>query len=234
MHRRPITKNRPGFERLEDKQLLSAGTLASHSAGVHIAEARPLAVDSQKPHDQKPTKFLAFRVTNTAYPTSYPLVPPFQQVLVQSNQPVPGQVYNVLQIALKNGTSQTFNASSDFKVKLTTQRQYISILTGTQEWKPKQVIIFYVLTKQYYPLPEVSGGFEFDLGGANSTLVPGPSAIFLRIKYNPARFANTLNWIVAYGPGNEGGAGSNYGLPNTSINEFVAASTSRNDFGGRY
>jgi hypothetical protein len=219
---------------LEDKQVPSAGALAGHAAGAHVAHAHALAVDSHKLHDEKPTKFLAFRVTNTAFPTAYPLVPPFQQVLVQSNKPVPGQVYNVLQISLKNGTSRTFDASSGFKVKLTTQARYIPILTGTQEWKPKQVFVFYVLTKRYYPLPEVSGGFEFDLGGGHSTLVPGPSAIFLRVKYDPAKFANTLNWIVAYGPGNQGGAGSKYGLPNTSINEFVAANTNRNDFGGHF
>ena len=183
---------------------------------------------------QKPTKFLAFRVTNTPYQTAYPLDPPFQQVLVESTKPVPGQVYNVLQIAVKNGTSQTFNASNDFKVRLTTQQQSVPILTGTEEWKPKQVIVFYVLTKKYYPLPEVSGGFQFDLGGASSTLVPGPSGIFLRLKYDPTTFAKTLNWIVAYGQGNQGGMGSKYGLPNTSINEIVAASTNRNDFGGHF
>jgi hypothetical protein len=173
-------------------------------------------------------------VTNTPFQTPYPLIPPFQQVLVQTTQPVPGQVYNVLQIALKNGTSQTFDASSGFKVRLTTQTKSVPILTGTEQWKPKQVIVFYVLTKKYYPLPEVSGGFEFDLGGASSTLVPGPSGIFLRLKYNPATFAKTLNWIVAYGQGNQGGVGSTFGLPNTSINEFVAASTDRIDFGGRF
>ena len=121
-------------------------------------------------------------------------------------------------------------------VRLTTQSKSVPILMGTEQWKPKQVIVFYVLTKKYYPLPEVSGGFQFDLGGMPraSTLVPGPSGIFLRVKYNPATFTKTLNWIVAYGQGNQGGVGSQYGLPNTSINEFVAASTHRNDFGGRF
>ena len=73
--------------------------------------------------------------------------------------------------------------------------------------------MFYVLTKKYYPVPEVSGGFQFDLGGATSTLVPGPSGIFLRVKYDPATFAKTLNWIVAYGPGNQGGAARNTDCP---------------------
>jgi hypothetical protein len=232
---------RPEVECLEGKQLLSSGATAAHAAVDTKAEGRALALsphmpDSQKPvkDSQKPTKFLAFRVTNTPFQTPYPLIPPFQQVLVQTTQPVPGQVYNVLQIALKNGTSQTFNAGSGFKVRLTTQTKSVPILTGTEQWKPKQVIVFYVLTKKYYPLPEVSGGFEFDLGGASSTLVPGPSGIFLRLKYNPASFAKTLNWIVAFGQGNQGGVGSQLGLPNTSINQFVAASTHRIDFGGRF
>jgi hypothetical protein len=90
------------------------------------------------------------------------------------------------------------------------------------------------LTKKYYPLPEVSGGFIFDLGGASSTLLPGPSGIFLRLKYDPTTFDRTLDWIVAYGPGNEGGKGAQYGLPDTAIGEFVAASTKRNDFGGYF
>jgi hypothetical protein len=181
-----------------------------------------------------PKHFLAFRVTNTPWQTPYPLIPPFQQVLVQTTQPVPGQTYNVLQIALKNGTSQTFNAQSGFRVRLTTQKQSVPILTGNEVWKPNQVIVFYVLTKKYYPLPEVAGGFEFNLGGLSSTLVPGPSAIFLRLKYNPATFARTLNWIVAYGQGNQNGIGSKFGLPNTATNEFVAARTNRLDFGGRF
>jgi hypothetical protein len=225
---------RPEVECLEGKQLLSSSAMAVHSAVHTDVHERAMALDAHKPDAQKPTKFLAFRVTNTPYQTPYSLVPPFQQVLVQTTQPVPGQVYNVLQIALKNGTSQTFDASSGFKVRLTTQTKSVPILTGTEQWKPKQVMVFYVLTKKYYPLPEVSGGFEFDLGGASSTLVPGPSAIFLRIKYNPATFAKTLNSIVAYGPGNQGGVGAKFGLPNTSINEFVAASTDRNDFGGHF
>ena len=232
MHRRPITKFHPVLEQFEEKQLLSAGALASHPREAR-AETRALAVETEKQQSQLPTKFLAFRVTNTSSQTPYELIPPFQQVLVQSEQPVAGQVYNVLQIAVKNGTAQTFSASNDFQVKLTGGKSF-PILTGSEQWKPKQIIVFYVLTKKYYPVSTVSGGFIFDLGGASSTLVPGPSGIFLRLKYNPATFARTLNWIVAYGPGNESGVGAKYGLPNTSINEIVAAATDRNDFGGRF
>jgi hypothetical protein len=181
--------------------------------------------------------YLAFRVTNTPFQTPYKLVPPFQQVLVQSRQPVPGQTYNVLDVVVKNGTSQTFTASDNFTVRMTNQPRSFGgfpILTGTEQWKPNQILVFYVLTKKYYPVSSVAGGFQLDTGGRSSTLVPGPSGIFLRLKYEPATFARTLNWIVAFGPGNQGGQGAQLGLPNTSINQIVDARTQRHDFAGHF
>ena len=158
-----------------------------------------------------PTQFLAFRITNTAdHPVD--LTPPFQQVLVQHTQPVPGQVYNVLFVAVKNGTAQTFTASNGFTVRLpgyTGSRRVVDdafpVLTGNEVWKPNQWIVFYALSKKYYPLsPQVAAGFQLDAGGRSSTMVPGPSGIFLRLTYDPATFARTLDWIVAYGPGERG------------------------------
>jgi hypothetical protein len=145
-------------------------------------------------------------------------------------------VYNVNDVAVKNGTSQTFNTSNGFTVRMTNQPRSsaVPILTADEQWKPGQVIVLYVLTKKYYPVSFVAGGFQLDLGGRSSTLVPGPSAIFLRVKYDPATFARTLDWIVAYGHGNEGGLGSKYGLPNTAINEIVDARTRRSDFAGHF
>ncbi len=177
--------------------------------------------------------FLAFRVTNTPFQTPYKLIPPFQQVLVQGRKPVPGQVYNVTDVTVKNGTSLTFNASSGFTVRMTNQPRSFGgfpILTGDQEWKPGQILVFYVLTKKYYPVSFVGGGFQFNLGGRSSTAIPGPAGIFLRLKYDPATFARTLNWIVAFGPGNLGGTGAQLGLPNTSINQLTDARTQRAGF----
>ena len=112
---------------------------------------------------------------------------------------------------------------------------FLMYLTGNQQWKPGQRIVFYVLTKRYYPLPsEQHSGFEFDLGGARSVAIPGPSAIALRIKYEPATFSRTLDSIITFGQGNQGGVGAKYGLPNTQINEFLFAATNRNDFGGYF
>jgi len=247
----------PGLERFEEKQLPSAGLLttpvANLSAGSHAthhqaptmsgsanaaaASARhDRALLASAPRTGKPSGknvFLAFRVTNTPYQLPYKLVPPFQQVLVQSLQPVPGQVYNVLYIALKNGTKRTFDASSGFLARVPNGKPF-PILTGNDQWRPGQVIVLYVLTKRYYPMSFVAGGFQLELGGASSTLVPGPSGIFLRLKYNPATFARTLDWIVAYGQGNQLGQGAKFGLPNTAINSFVSARTHRIDFGGRF
>ena len=148
---------------------------------------------------------------------------------------MPGQVYNVLSITMRNGTAQTFNASSGFSVKLSGQTTFTPILTGNETWAPGQEFIFYVLTKKYYPLPnQVTSGFEFYLSGAKSVAIPGPSGIFLRVTYNPATFARTLDSIVAFGPGAEGGSGIKFGLPDTSLYEFVSAKTRRSDFGGYF
>ncbi len=205
------------------KQLLSASASAAHALDVKsVAAASALhagsssdasAVDSDKPVElgqpdrprtgphlpTKPTAFIGYRITN---PTKHPvsLHPPFQQVMVQSIPPVPGQVYNLLSIAVKNGTSQTFTASNNFVVRLPGGKTF-PVLTGSEVWKPRTWIVFYAFTKEYYPLRQIPGGFEFDFGGRITTLVPGPSAIFLRLKYNPATFVRTLNWIIAYGQG---------------------------------
>jgi hypothetical protein len=255
-------KFRPRVEQCDAKQLLNAGSLATHLANpkhgsralaLHSADttvAREAARDIPTSHagplvregHRRPAPvgsfgYLAFRVTNTPFQTPYELIPPFQQVLVQGRQPVPGQVYNVTDVTVKNGTSVTFNANSGLTVRMTNQPRSFGgfpILSGDEQWKPGQVLVFYVLTKKYYPVSFVSGGFQFDLGGRSSTAVPGPSGIFLRLKYDPATFARTLNWIVAFGQGNQTGKGAQFGLPNTSINELTDARTQRPDFAGHF
>ena len=135
----------------------------------------------------------------------------------------------MLELSVRNETRQTFTASSGLSVRLATSGSAIPrsfpILTGDQEWKPQEFITFYVLTKKYYPVsPEVSGGFTFNFD-PGVVAIPGPSGIALRIKYDPATFARTLDWLVAYGPGAEGGQGAKLGLPDTAIWQFVAAKT---------
>jgi hypothetical protein len=193
--------------------------------------------DRRQPDPAKSPGFLIFRVTNTSAQIPYELIPPFQQVLVQGTQPVPGQVYNVGYVTVKNGTAQTFTAQNHFAVRMTNQPRSFAgfaILTGDQLWKPGQILVFYVLTKRYYPVSFVSGGFQFNTGGKSSTAIPGPAGIFLRLKYNPATFARALDWIVAFGPGNESGKGARFRLPNTAINQLVSAKTRRPDFAGHF
>ena len=157
---------------------------------------------------RSPTQFLAYRITNPTYRLVH-LVPPFQQVLVQKVQPVPGQVYNVLFVAVQNKTAQTFTAANDFRVRLPgftgTHRvvdNAFPVLTGNQVWKPKTWIVFYALSKKYYPLsPQVAAGFQLNAGGRSSTLVPGPSGIFLRLTYDPATFARTARLDRGLWPG---------------------------------
>lgn len=239
MRRRPITAFRPDLERFEAKQLLSAGIAAAHAAAASGTDGAAAEVSGRR--SLSPTGFLAYRLTNPTYRLVH-LVPPFQHVLVQKVQPVPGRVYNVLFVAVQNGTGQTFTAANGFTVRLPgftgTHRvagNAFPVLTGNQVWKPKTWIVFYVLSKKYYPLsPQVAAGFQLQAGGRSSTIVPGPSGIFLRLTYNPATFARTLDWIVAYGQGAQQGAGSALGLPDTDINVLVSARTERSDFAGHF
>lgn len=247
---------RPHLERLEEKRPLSAG--ASTVAIAKAAAAKP-AVAVSKATTPEPAKapasdagqssptvsastvekkpnygFLAYRITNPD-PYNGKLVPPFGQVFVQTAQPVPGQTYNVLQVAVRNGTAQTFNASSAFYVRFPGDPTTFPILTGNETWVPGQDYIFYVLTKKYYPLPNVvHSGFDFSLDGARSVGIPGPSGIYLRVKYDPATFPSLLDWIVQFGPGAQGGKGIKFGLPDTAIYEFVSSKTNRLDFSGYF
>jgi hypothetical protein len=257
---RPVVKFQPGLESLEAKQLMSTGLAPVESSqGTtpsvvetgnvhHAARLHASAAGSNKSYenkyrkialthgaDPKPTHgYLVFRVTNPNIYNNH-FNPPFQQVMVQSKKPIPGQTYNILFFSLRNGTAQTFDANSGFMVKMSKQTKATPILTGDMTWKPGETFVFYVLTKKYYPIDnQVTGGFIFDLGGARSLAIPGPSGIFQRIQYNPNTFSQMLGSIVVNGPGNQGGQGIKFGMPNTSITEFVNAKTNRNDFGGYF
>jgi hypothetical protein len=234
---RATVKFRPAIELCESKLLLSAASTAAPAA-IAVHHTSPSLHDqSRQARTGRPAGFLLFRVTNTPHQTPYNLIPPFQQVLVQKAQPVHGETYNVAFVTVKNGTAQTFTASNNFTVRMTNQPRSFAgfpILTGDQQWKPGQILVFYVLTKKYYPVSFVSGGFQFNTGGRSSTAIPGPAGIFLRLPYNANNFERTLNWIVAFGPGNESGQGAKLGLPNTAINELVSGKTQRHDFAGHF
>jgi hypothetical protein len=192
---------------------------------------RPVSSLAMKPN----FGFLVYRITNPN-PFNDRITTPVNHVIVQARQPVPGQVYNVLYVVVRNGTARAFDASDEFRVRFPGQRASFPILTGNEQWRPGEWIVFYVLTKKYYPVPNVvSSGYEFNLGRARSVAIPGPSGIFLRLKYNPATIDRTLDWIVTRSPGVPGGPrGIRLGLPNTAMYEFLSARTDRPDFGGYF
>lgn len=232
MSDRPSARYLPGVERLEPKQLPSG--LTPHAAARQRAAAETLAT-ANPAVDSKPTVgYLVYRITNpNRFNTN--VKPPFHHVFVQTEQPVAGQQYNILSILVRNGTARTFTAADDIQVKLSQQNYDTPALTGDQQWKPGQWIVFYVLTKKYYPVPsQVKSGFVFNFEGARSVAVPGPSGVFQRITYDPAKFATMLDRITAFGPGSQGGAGYKYGLPVTNVYEFVSSRTNRMDFGGYF
>ncbi len=250
MPERPFHQFRPALERLEAKQPLSAGGAsapgasleagsdhatapAKHAIKAETAVVPPVAtnVGVVKPD----YGYLVYRVSNPFQGPRNTLGLPLGQVLVQTKLPVAGQTYNILQVAVKNGTTRTFDATSSLYVQFPGDPQTFKILTGSQTWSPGQDYVFYVLSKQYYPLPsQVHSGFDFILDGARSVAIPGPSGIFLRVKYNPATFATTLDNIVQYGKGAQGGRGIPFGLPDTAIYEFVSSTVPRKDFSGYF
>lgn len=188
----PRREFRPLVEWLERKQPLSAG-LATAPAVVSSTAANPT-----------PIKGVTIdRVTNVRGGDGT-LSTPILNILVQTRQPIPGQVYNVLYLNVYNGTKQTFTASDGLTVRTSSSPPGTTfpILTGDEVWKPGQRIVFYVLSKRYYPLtPTQSAGFQFNFVEPRVTGIPGPSGIFLGVKYNPATINNVIDYIVSHGPG---------------------------------
>src|SRR5262249_28405268 len=137
VHRRH--EHRPGVERMEARLPPSAVPSAALLGGA-IASKRTSALQVA---DSPPTADLTlYRIINPN-PFNAQLIPPFRQVLVQATKPVPGAVYNVLSISVRNGTARTFDASNGFSVRVTGQSTSLPILTGSDEWKPGQVMVFY-------------------------------------------------------------------------------------------
>ena len=148
---------------------------------------------------------------------------------MQSRQPVPGQVYNVLSLAMRNGTAQTFDAEQRSGRTPIDQwfwvPRWYPILTGTQQWKPGQFIVFYVLTKKYYPVnPEVSGGFTFNFAPGR-VAIPGTVRDFSQAQLSARQVRQDARLDRCLRAGAEGGKGPKLGLPDTAIWEFVSSKT---------
>ena len=169
MHHRPIIKFRPGPRAIRGEAIArrrrrgcprrGRGRWRRTDPGQHRDRCR-------RRGDSRGVGYLAYRITN---PTYLPLIPPFQHVLVQKH---PARTREGLQLALhpvKNGTAKTFDASDGFTSRYPAQRDRtasktrVPVLTGNQPWKPGQTIVFYILSKKYYPLsPQVAAGFQFE------------------------------------------------------------------------
>jgi hypothetical protein len=251
MRRRSILTFRPDLERCEERQLLSGGPSAAHAA--HIVDgsgtAAGRAADSSGSQATTGTHrrgtagigYLAYRITNPSiHPTD--LKPPFLHVLVQKAQPVPGKTYNVLYVAVRNETAQTFTAADGLTVRVpgfTGTKRVVGnafpVLTGDEVWKPGQWAIFYIMGHEYYPMsPQVAAGFQLQAGGRSSTMVPGPSGIILRLTYEPSGFLRALDNNVLAGQGAQGGVGPPLGISDTAINRLVSAGSNRIDFAGHF
>lgn len=224
----PFASHRPGARAAAIRQAAEAAASPDPAApGQEQAQAQgqvqsDAGVWSPTQGSQSPT-FRVDRITNPT-PINHVLVPPFQQIRVQTTPPITGQTYNIYFVSMRNSTRLTFDANSGFNVRFAGQNKdhNYPILTGDQTWKPNEVKVFYVLTKQYYPpRPIVSNGFQFDLAGSRGIAIGGPSGIFLRIKYDPARFPRMLDWIVTRGPG---AYGHRTGIADTSIWQFSRTS----------
>jgi len=237
MRPRSLIIFRPRIERLEGKLALSAGPAAAHlgalrpgaraalraaetSANLATPLAPPRGVAARAHQPLVATGITMDRITNPT-PQNSQLIPPFQHVLVQDRKPIPGQVYNLLFLSVWNGTGRTFDASNGLTVRISNQTSAHAypILTGDQRWEPGQRIVFYLLTKKYYPLsPTDSAGFQFNFVDPRVTAIPGPSGIFLRLRYDPATFDRVLDSIVTSGPG---ARGHQTGIADTAIWEII-------------
>ena len=116
-------------------------------------------------------------------------MPPFGQVRADSAHLVPGAVYNLALLTVRNGTSQIFDSRSGFSVSVAGSSGSQAFPQGPNPWKPGDVLVFYVLTKNRF-----APNFTFDFQGNKSEK---PSNIYYNIQYNPTTFPGFLNSLVS-------------------------------------
>ena len=215
---------RPGLEPLEEKQPLSAGASTAHLADVKAAGrggqrrrrgGRPAA---GPPLAGRGAVEAGSRYRLPRVPPHEPdrfnnhTDPPFGHVLVQARQPVPGPG---LQHPLRRREERDGpDVRREQRVRRQVPRPALLLPDpdGDRAVEAGAGFIFYVLTKKYYPLPnQVTSGFEFNLGGAMSIAIPGPSGIFLRMQVQPRHVRQDPRLIVARGQGAQGGKGIKFG-----------------------
>ena len=213
--RRSTRVLRPALERLDEKCLPGAGPRTAHFAPLRAAHQHQhhpqriapshlrgipprlpiLAIAPGPPgglgppsgtSSPPPTAPLG---TLTLVPDVGTLVPPFGQYLAASSRPVPGAVYNLSFLTVRNGTSRAFDWRSGFSVDIVGQGGFQPFLPKGYLWNPGGVIVFYTLTADRFP-----GSFTFDFNGS---IQERPNNIDYNIQYSPTTFPGTLDAIAA-------------------------------------
>ena len=137
------------------------------------------------------------------------LTPPFGHVLVQTQQPVPGQVYNILYISVRNGDRADVRreqTASTVRLPDQTPASY-PILTGDQDWKPGRRIRLLRPDQEVLPAAiQIHSGFEFNLADARSVAIPGPVGDLPAAQVQPrdVRPGRSTTSSVGPGPGAQG------------------------------
>jgi hypothetical protein len=122
-------------------------------------------------------------------PDSGVLAPPYGLVMVESSALVPGAVYNMALVTVRNGTSQTLTAASGLSFQVTGTSAAESFPVGSYQWEPGQLLILISLTEDTFP-PD----FTFDLQG---TSVEAPANIYYGIQYDPVTLPSIVTSIVS-------------------------------------
>ena len=181
MRSRPVVRFRPDLESFETKCLLSAVARVVPAGRLALGSAHPVFPIFHG----VPTPHGVFALE----PDSGVLVAPFVQVRAEPAAPIPGAVYNVALLTVRNGTAQTFGAASGFSVRVSGSSRGASFPLGTAVWKPGQVLVLYSLTQTRFP-----PNFTIGLPGGSTEK---PANLYYNVQYNPNTFPGLLNSLVA-------------------------------------
>jgi hypothetical protein len=127
--------------------------------------------------------------TLTLGPDSGLLAPPFGLVMVESSALLPGAVYNMALVTVRNGTSRTLTAQSGLSYEVTGTSAAQPFPVGTYRWEPGQLLILISLTEDTFP-PD----FTFNLQG---TSVEAPANLYYGVQYDPITLPSIVTSIVS-------------------------------------
>jgi hypothetical protein len=124
----------------------------------------------------------------TLGPDSGLLAPPFGLVMVEPSALVPGAVYNMALVTVRNDTAQTLTAQSGLTFEVSGTSAAESFPVGTYRWEPGQVLILISLTEDSF-----APDFTFNLQG---TSVKAPANLYYGIQYSPITLPSIVTSIV--------------------------------------